>query len=94
MSVNRECYCGWNHVESIPCKKAWAESLGIERTSFLADFWPSWKSCEALCLFREKEGFSERANILGDEHGIIAFSKIYELKELPDLNKIINVLKG
>ncbi|MCJ7444608.1 MAG: redoxin domain-containing protein [Methanotrichaceae archaeon] len=27
-------------VDSIPCKKAWAESLAIMKTSILADFWP------------------------------------------------------
>jgi len=42
---------------------------------------------------REKEGFSERAYILVDEHGKIAFSKVYELKQLPDINEILDVLK-
>jgi peroxiredoxin len=44
-------------------------------------------------ILREKEGFSERANILVDEHGRIAFSKIYELKQLPDIDEIIDMLK-
>ncbi|MCJ7444607.1 MAG: hypothetical protein MUO26_08780 [Methanotrichaceae archaeon] len=45
-------------------------------------------------LLREKEGFSERANILVDEKGRVAFSRIYELKQLPDLNEIFIVLRG
>ena len=80
-------------IDSVPCKKAWAESLGIVKTSILADFWPHGGTAQLYGLFREKEGFSERANILVDEHGIVAFSKIYELKELPDLNEIVNVLR-
>ena len=80
-------------IDSVPCKKAWAESLGIAKTSLLADFWPHGGAAQLYGLFREKEGFSERANILVDDHGIVAFSKIYELKELPDLNEIINVLR-
>jgi peroxiredoxin len=80
-------------VDSVPCKKAWADSLGIVKTSILADFWPHGGVAQLYGLLREKEGFSERANILVDEHGKVAFSRIYELKQLPDLNKIINLLK-
>ncbi|MBN1277923.1 MAG: redoxin domain-containing protein, partial [Deltaproteobacteria bacterium] len=27
-------------VDSVPSKKAWAKSLGIEKVNLLADFWP------------------------------------------------------
>jgi peroxiredoxin len=80
-------------VDSVPCKKAWAESLGIFGTSLLADFWPHGGVAQLYGILREKEGFSERANILVDEHGRIAFSKIYELKQLPDINDITDILK-
>ena len=80
-------------VDSVPCKKAWAESLGIVKTSILADFWPHGGVAQLYGLLREKEGFSERANILVDEHGKVAFSRIYELKQLPDLNEILNLLR-
>lgn len=80
-------------VDSVPCKKAWAESLGIVDTPILADFWPHGGVARLYGLLREKEGFSERANILVDERGKIAFSRIYELKQLPDINEIIEVLK-
>jgi peroxiredoxin len=80
-------------VDSIPCKKAWAENLGIQKTSLLSDFWPHGGVAQLYGLFREKEGFSERANILVDEHGKIAFSKKYELKTLPSLDEIKDVLK-
>lgn len=81
-------------VDSVPCKKAWAESLGIVDTPILADFWPHGGVAQLYGLLREKEGFSERANILVDEQGKIAFSRIYELKLLPDINEIIEVLKS
>jgi len=80
-------------VDSVPCKKAWAESLGLFDTSLLADFWPHGGVAQLYGILREKEGFSERANILVDEHGRIAFSKIYELKQLPDIDEIIDMLK-
>lgn len=80
-------------VDSVPCKKAWAESLGIVDTPILADFWPHGGVAQLYGLLREKEGFSERANILVDEQGKIAFSRIYELKQLSDINEVIEVLK-
>jgi peroxiredoxin len=80
-------------VDSVPCKKAWAESLGIFDTPLLADFWPHGGVAQLYGILREKEGFSERANILVDEQGKIAFSRIYELKQLPDINEIIDMLK-
>jgi len=30
-------------VDSVPSKKAWADSLGIKNTRLLADFWPHGK---------------------------------------------------
>ncbi|HMK16201.1 MAG TPA: redoxin domain-containing protein, partial [Methanomicrobiales archaeon] len=30
-------------VDSVPCKKAWAQSLGIGNTRLLCDFWPHGK---------------------------------------------------
>jgi peroxiredoxin len=80
-------------VDSVPCKEAWAQSLGIVETPLLADFWPHGKVAQLYGILREKEGFSERANILVDENGRIAFSKIYELKQLPDIKEILDVMK-
>jgi peroxiredoxin len=76
-----------------PAKKAWAENIEIVDTPLLADFWPHGGVAQLYGILREKEGFSERANILVDEHGKIAFSKVYELKQLPDINEIMDVLK-
>ena len=44
--------------------------------------------------FSGKRRFSQRANILVDDQGRIAFVKVYELKQLPDVNEIIDLLKG
>lgn len=44
-------------VDSVPCKKAWAESLGIVDTPILADFWPHGGVAQLYGLLREKEGF-------------------------------------
>ena len=80
-------------VDSIPSKKAWADSLGIKHTSLLADFWPHGGVAQRFGMFREKSGISERANIIVDEKGKIVFVKVYPIPELPDINEIVEFLK-
>ncbi len=79
-------------VDSVPCKKAWAEELKIEHTRLLADFWPHGSLANQLGIFRDKDGYSERANIIIDEQGKVMFVKVYPTKELPDINEIIKAL--
>ena len=81
------------NVDSIPSKKAWAESLGISNTRLLSDFWPHGKVAKLYRLFREEEGFSDRANIIINENQEIEFIRIYELGELPDINEILTFLR-
>ncbi len=79
-------------VDSIPSKKAWAKEIKIEQTRLLADFWPHGGLAASLGIFRDKEGISERANILIDEKGKVIFMKIYPIPELPDINEVLNAL--
>ena len=81
-------------VDSAPCKKAWARELGITQTSLLADFWPHGQVAKSLGIFRENDGFSERANILLNENQEVLWIKVYPIPQLPDINEIIQVLKG
>ena len=81
-------------VDTIPSKKAWAKSLSIENTPLLSDFWPHGEVAKRYGIFREKNGFSERANIIIDENQKIVFFKVYEISQLPDMNEIIDFLKN
>lgn len=81
-------------VDTVPSKKAWADHLGIKAVRLLSDFWPHGQVASAYGIFREKNGFSERANIIVDENGKIAFVKVYEIRQLPDMREIIGVIKG
>jgi peroxiredoxin len=81
------------NVDPQPSKKAWAESLGIEKTRLLSDFWPHGAVIKLYGLFREKDGFSERANVIVDESGKVVFSKVYPIGELPDIREVIEALK-
>lgn len=80
--------------DTVPSKKAWAESLGIKNTPLLSDFWPHGEVAKAYGIFREKHGTSERANIILDENQKIIFFKVYEIGKLPDINEIIDFIKN
>ena len=80
-------------VDSVPSKKAWAESLNIEKVRLLSDFWPHGYMAQLYGIFRDKDGFSQRANIVLDEQGMVIFFKLYEISQLPDINEIIRLLK-
>ncbi len=79
-------------VDSVPCKKAWAESLKIANTSLLCDFWPHGKVAQIYGLFRDQNGFAERANILIDEKQAVIFAKVYPIHSVPDIREIIGFL--
>lgn len=81
-------------VDSAPSNKAWAKSLGIERTRLLADFWPQGEVAKLYGVFREKDGFSERANIVIDENQVVVFAKMYPIQQLPDIEEIMRVLEA
>lgn len=81
-------------VDSVPCKKAWASNLGLVNTRILADFWPHGGISQLYGIFRDKDGFSERANIVVDEGGSISFVKVYEVRTLPDIHEVIDFLRA
>lgn len=79
-------------VDTVPSKHAWAKDLGIEWTRLLSDFWPHGAVAKNYGIFREKDGFSERANIIIDENQDIIFTKVYEISQLPDIEEIKSFL--
>ncbi len=80
-------------VDTVPSKKAWAKELGIKNTRLLSDFWPHGEVAQLYGIFREKDGFSERANIILDEKQQVIFVKVYPIAQLPDIEEIIKVLE-
>ena len=79
-------------VDSVPSNKAWAESMEIKNTRLLSDFWPHGEVAKAYGIFRDKDGFSERANILIDEEQDVVFTRVYPTHQLPDIEPIIDLL--
>ena len=80
-------------VDSVPCKNAWAKSLGVNATRLLSDFWPHGGVAQQYGLFRDHDGFAGRANILVDEDQRVIFIKIYPILQLPDIEEIFQVLE-
>lgn len=80
-------------VDASPSKKAWAQNMKINKLKLLSDFWPHGEVARKYGIFDEENGFSKRANFLIDEEGKIEFVKVYELRDQPDLNEIMNYIK-
>ena len=80
-------------VDPVPSKKAWAKYLGIKHTRLLSDFWPHGDIAQKYGIFLEKDGISDRANIIIDEDQKISFVKIYQIWRLPNIKEIIRVLE-
>jgi peroxiredoxin len=81
-------------VDSVPSNKAWAKSLNIERTRLLSDFWPQGDVAKLYGVFRDKDGFSERANVIIDENQVVVFTKLYPIQQLPDTEELMRVLEA
>ncbi|MCD6483841.1 MAG: hypothetical protein J7L47_01875 [Candidatus Odinarchaeota archaeon] len=72
--------------------------MNLDNTRILADFWLHSEVAQLYGVFREKDGFSERANIITNiniinENQKVIFVKVYEISQLPDLTEIFEVLK-
>ena len=80
-------------IDTVPSKHAWAKTLGIENTRLVSDFWPHGGVAKSYGLFREHDGFSERANVIIDENQKVVFIKVYEISQLPDINEILDFLR-
>ena len=81
-------------IDSYPSKNAWAKELGVANVKLLADFWPHGKVAQDYGLFREEQGFSERANVLIDEAGKVIWVKVYDIPELPDIEEVLAKVRG
>jgi peroxiredoxin len=79
-------------IDAVPSKKAWAKELKIKNTRLLSDFWPHGYVANLYRIFRENNGFSERANIIIDIDQSVNYIQLYNLPELPDIQEILHVL--
>ena len=78
-------------LDAGPSKRAWAESLGIS-FDLLSDFHPHGRVATAYGVMR-KDGIAERAIFVVDRAGKIAWAKLHDIPEQPDLDVLIGELK-
>ncbi|WP_292364330.1 MULTISPECIES: redoxin domain-containing protein [unclassified Methanoculleus] len=81
-------------VDSVPCKRAWAESIGIRKTRLLADFWPHGAVAQMYDVFDSQKGYSRRANVVVDEFGRIIFVEEYPATAVPDMQDVLDALQA
>ena len=79
-------------VDSAPCNKAWAKSLGGITYDLLSDFEPKGAVARAYGEYRP-EGYSERALFVVDKEGKIIYKYIHEIGDQPDNEVIFDVLR-
>jgi len=78
-------------VDSVPCLKAWAESLGGITYPLLSDFYPHGQVAEKYGVLRS-EGYTERAIFVTDKRGIIRYIDVHDIDKQPDNDELFRVL--
>jgi peroxiredoxin len=80
-------------IDPQPSKTAWAKTLGSISFDLLSDFHPHGEVAQKYGVFRQKEGFAERAIFIVDKQGKIAWVRTYEIPEQPDNEEFMNALR-
>jgi peroxiredoxin len=76
-------------VDSIYSHGAWAATRGIS-FPLLSDFAPKGETAKKYQVYREKDGFSERALFLIDKEGMIRYSYVSPyLEHVPDIYQLM-----
>jgi glutaredoxin len=79
-------------VDSEPCLKAWAESLGGITYPLLSDFYPHGQVAQMFGVLRA-EGKSERAIFVLDKQGVIQYVDVHDIDQQPDNEVLFGVLE-
>ena len=80
-------------VDSVPCNTAWAKSLGGLSYDLLSDFHPKGEVAKAYGAYRQNDGISERALIVVDKEGKLAYKNIHDISDQPDNEDLFEVLR-
>jgi peroxiredoxin len=78
-------------VDAGPSKRAWAESLGGISFDLLSDFHPRGAVASAYGVMRD-DGLTDRAIVVVDRTGAIAWTKRYDIPEQPNHDELFGVL--
>jgi peroxiredoxin len=81
-------------IDPQPSKTAWAKALGSISFDLLSDSYPHGEVAEKYGVFRQKEGFSERAVFVIGKDGLVKWAKVYDIPEQPGNPELLTALKG
>ena len=79
-------------VDSVFCHAAYRENRGYKMT-LLADFEPKGETAKKYGVYRDGDGFSERALFVIDKDGVIRWSYVAPVEVNPGANDILKALK-
>jgi peroxiredoxin len=81
-------------VDSVPSHIAFAKSIGgIERYPLLADFHPKGEVSKKYGVWKEDKGICERAIVIVDKKGKVAYVDVHDISEAPDNAQLLDVLR-
>lgn len=78
-------------VDSVPCLKAWADSLGGITYPLLSDFFPHGRVAQLFGVLRQ-DGSSERALFVIDKKGVIRYVDVHDIDKQPDNDVLFHIL--
>src|SRR5581483_1923345 len=80
-------------VDSVYSHGAWAAVRGLE-IPLLSDFHPKGEVAKLFNVWRDQDGFSERALYVIDGDGVIAYSHVSPyLHHIPDLDELLDAIE-
>lgn len=79
--------------DPVPSLAAWAKNLGGVGFPLCSDFWPHGAVSRAYGVFEEERGRSQRAVIVVDPKGIVRYVDVHALREVPDEEQILEVIR-
>ncbi len=79
-------------VDSVPCHKAWAKSLGGLSFPLMSDFWPHGDAARKFGVLTGK-GYTERVVFLIDKQGVIRWIQKVHPAEVPDNDLLFEQLE-
>lgn len=84
-------------TDTVFCHRAFQKELGGLSFPLAADRWPYAETAKAYGIFPPSKHqipfVNDRAVFLVDKNGKIAWSKVYELKEVPDKSEMLAALR-
>ena len=79
-------------VDNVPSELTWANSLGGITYPLLSDFWPHGAVARQYGVFMEDRGIAQRALVVLDRQGRVAYIDIHKIDEEPDPDLLFQVL--